>query len=631
MAEELTPSRAAPAASEARHRELFEHMRSGVVVYEAVDDGEDFVIRDFNRAAERIEQVERSEVIGRRVTEAFPGVGELGLLPVLRRVWKSGESERLPAAVYGDDRIAGWRENDVFRLSTGEVVAIYDDVTETKRTEEALRASEQELRLLFDSIGDAVLIVDLNGRILAGNRAACERYGFSAEELAGLNVRALDTPAAAGQAGQRVAQILAEGAAVFETEQVSREGPSIPTEVSSRLIRFRGAKAILSVCRDITDRRRAAEAAAESERRLWEAQRLEAIGSLAGGVAHDFNNLLQAILSTLEVARAGLHDPARSSEYLAEIEDNVRRGAQLTRQLLLFSRREATKMETVDLNDAIRGALALLRRLLRENLAVEADLDPNPLLVPGDLGQLEQVVTNLVLNAADAMPGGGRIGVRSGSTGATAWLAVEDRGTGIPPEIRHRIFEPFFTTKPPGSGTGLGLPVVQGIVGSHNGRVEVESRVGEGTVVRVELPTARQRACHEKRAAEEYPGVIPEAWGERILVIEDEPGAREALRSILATLGYRPHAVASGEEALALPAEPAFELVLTDVMLPGRSGPDTAVELRSRWPGLKVVLMSGYAEDDAVRHVIRIGGVRFLQKPFSMGILARELRAALAD
>ncbi|MGV8038983.1 MAG: PAS domain S-box protein [Thermoanaerobaculaceae bacterium] len=631
MAEEHAATRAALVASEARYRELFEHMRSGVAVYEAVEGGADFVFRDFNRAAERIEQVDRASVIGRRVTEVFPGVVEFGLLAVLRRVWESGQPEQFPAAIYGDDRIAGWRENHVYRLPSGEVVAIYDDVTEAKQAEEALRASERELRALFDSLADAVLIVDMSGRILAGNRAACERYGLTADELAGVSVRTLDTPAAAARVAERLAHILAAGAVVFETEQVSRDGAPIPTEVSSRVIRFRGAPAILSVCRDITDRTRAAEALAESEKRLWEAQRIEAVGSLAGGVAHDFNNLLQAILSTLEVTRAGLHDQTRTREHLAEMEENVRRGAQLSRQLLLFSRREATRMERLDLNDAIRGALAMLRRLLRENVAVEVDLDAGPVPVSGDLGQLEQVVTNLVLNAADAMPGGGRLSVRSGIANGTAWLCVEDQGVGIAPEIRDRIFEPFFTTKPLGNGTGLGLPVVQGIVSSHRGRVEVSSRVGEGTVVRVELPAAGHRARPVGPVPEEYPEVIPEAWGERVLVIEDEPGARKALRSILATLGYRPHDVASGEEALALPVEPAFELVLTDVMLPGISGPDTAVELRRRWPGLKVVLMSGYAQDEAVRHVVNVGGVRYLQKPFGMGVLARELRAALAE
>ncbi|MBP7797853.1 MAG: PAS domain S-box protein [Thermoanaerobaculaceae bacterium] len=582
MAEEREATRAALVASEARYRELFEHMRSGVAVYEAVDQGRDFVFRDFNRAAEAIERVERASVIGRRVTEVFPGVVEFGLLGILQRVWESGEPARFPAAVYGDDRIAGWRENHVYRLPSGEVVAIYDDVTEAKQAEEALRASERELRALFDGLADAVLIVDLNGRILASNRAAGERYGLSAEALTGASVRSLDTPAAAARVPERLAEILATGGAVFETEQVGRDGTVIPTEISSRVIPFRGSRAILSVCRDITDRKRAAEALAESERRLWDAQRLEAVGSLAGGVAHDFNNLLQVILSTIEVTRVSLHDPDRTRKRLAEMEDNVRRGAQLSRQLLLFSRREATRMQPLDLNDAIRNALGMLQRLLRENVSVEVDLDAGPVPVLGDLGQLEQVVTNLLLNAADAMPRGGRLQVRSGITDRTAWLVVEDQGVGIPPEIQERIFEPFFTSKPQGRGTGLGLPVVQGIVVSHGGQVEISSRVGEGTVVRVELPTANHRAHPAEPVPQEYPEVMPEAWGEQVLVIEDEAGAREALCAILTTLGYRPHAVATGEAALALPPEPAFELVLTDVMLPGISGPDTAVELRKR-------------------------------------------------
>jgi len=367
------------------------------------------------------------------------------------------------------------------------------------------------------------------------------------------------------------------------------------------------------------------------EAQLRQAQKMEAVGNLAGGVAHDFNNLLQAILSVVEVLRTQRDDDRRVAERLQELEENVRRGAQLTRQLLLFSRREATKRETLDLNEALQGATAMLRRLLRENIAITLSLAQGELLVEADRGQLEQIVTNLALNSADAMPAGGTLSITTGKLGNEVWFDVEDTGFGVPEEIRERIFEPFFTTKDTGQGTGLGLAVVHGIVTGHGGRIEVTSQVGRGCRVHISLPVAQRARRGVVHLPAEYPGLPAEGWGERILVVEDEAGARQALCDILALLGYRATAVGSGEAALALPVEPAFDLLLTDVMLPGSPGPEVAKALRERWAGLKVILMSGYAQDEAVRRVVLTGYVRFLQKPFDMATLAREVRRALEE
>ena len=335
-------------------------------------------------------------------------------------------------------------------------------------------------------------------------------------------------------------------------------------------------------------------------------------------------------LSQSLAARSG--DPGYARGAADELAGHVRRGASLARQLLLFSRRETTRFEVLDLTALIDQVAGLLRRLVRENIGIHLEPAPAPMPVRGDQGQLEQVLINLAVNAADAMPEGGSLTIRAGGAGREeVWFEVADTGHGVPEEIRTRIFEPFFTTKGADKGTGLGLSVVHGIVTAHGGRVELESGMATGTTFRVTLPRADTLAA----PAEPTDGATearPEAnHGERILVVEDEPAARESLVDLLTMLGYQVTAVGSGELAGLLPADPAFDLLLTDLLLPGVSGADLARGLCDRWPELKVVLMSGYTEDDEVRDAVRSGTVSFLQKPFTIDALARELRAALGS
>jgi len=272
----------------------------------------------------------------------------------------------------------------------------------------------------------------------------------------------------------------------------------------------------------------------------------------------------------------------------------------------------------------------MLKRLVRANIAVNLELAPGSLPVDADRGQLDQVLMNLTVNASDAMPGGGTLTIRTGAdAGQAVWLAVEDTGHGIPAEVRDRIFEPFFTTKGAGKGTGLGLSVVHGIVAQHGGRIEVESTVGRGTKFKVSVPRAGSGEFAAAEEAQVATSDLPLGRGERILVVEDEEIARQGLRDILASLGYVVVAVGSGEEAGALPSDPQYNLLLTDLMLPGVAGPALAAGLKERWPALKVILMSGYTEDEAVRSGVETPVVRFLQKPFDMRTLAREVRAAL--
>jgi CheY-like chemotaxis protein len=360
---------------------------------------------------------------------------------------------------------------------------------------------------------------------------------------------------------------------------------------------------------------------------LAHAQKLEAVGQVAGGIAHDFNNVLQAVLSQIAVLGLRLRGVPGVHKPIEELDQLVRRGAALTRQLLLFARSEAPAREPTDLNDLVRGAATLVRRVVREDVAIVTELSTEPLPVLADHSQCDQVLLNLVVNGSDAMPQGGTLTLRTGGDASSVWLAVTDTGCGVSEATREHMFEPFFTTKPVGQGTGLGLSVVHGIVTAHGGRVAVSSREGEGATFTVTLPRAAGPLPRTERRAKD--AVIASGRGERILLVEDEDGARQGLLEVLGSLGYAVTAAASGEEASALPAAPPFDLLLTDLVLPGIAGPDLACRLRERWPRLRVVVMSGYAREQALETLRADLEAEFLQKPFHIAVLEQAIRRTL--
>jgi two-component system, cell cycle sensor histidine kinase and response regulator CckA len=502
-------------------------------------------------------------------------------------------------------------------------IAVKHDVTEKRRAEEVLLASEVRYRRLFEAARDGILILDAKtGAVVDVNPFLIDLLICPREEFVGRKVWDLGffADVAANQAKfeelQRKEYIRYE-----ELPLATRDGRRVHVEFISNVYLVDGRKVIQCNIRDNSERKLL-------EAQLRQSQKMEAVGQLAGGVAHDFNNLLQAMLSLTQMLVGHLSDPERLKTDVAEMEQQVRRGAALTRQLLLFSRRETVRPERLDLNEVVRDGLTLLRRLLKAHIAIETRMAEGHLPVEGDRGQLGQVLLNLAVNAADAMPAGGRLRIETGSEDGAVWLKIADTGSGIPAAIRDHVFDPFFTTKGQGKGTGLGLSVVHGIVTKHGGTVTFECPEGQGTTFAVTLPRA---------GSGEHPAVeiavrgdeSPRGRGEQVLLVEDEGSARQALAEMLSVLGYTVTAVGSGEEAGRLSQALSFDLLLTDLMLPGISGSELAVGLQARWPDLRVVLMSGYAEDEAIRLAARAGVVRFLEKPFDMDTLARELHAAL--
>ncbi|MBP9146949.1 MAG: PAS domain S-box protein [Thermoanaerobaculia bacterium] len=389
---------------------------------------------------------------------------------------------------------------------------------------------------------------------------------------------------------------------------------------------------------DVTER-------VELEEKLRVAQKLEAIGRLAGGVAHDFNNMLTVIGGNGEMLDRALAPGATERLLLGEIREAAARAATLTRQLLAFSRTQVLAPQVVGLDAVVGGVESMLRRLIGEDIALTCELGPETGHVLVDPGQLEQVIVNLVVNARDAMPQGGTLTLRTDAVeldagacrsrpglapGRFARLTVRDSGTGMSAEIRERIFEPFFTTKPVGTGTGLGLSTVFGIVQQSGGHIGVESVEGQGTSFEIclpQLPAPAEGAVRAPAAAAAPSGK------ETVLLVEDEAGVRRVARLALERQGYTVHVAASGREALGIAEQQgdAIDLLLTDLVMPEMSGRELADILRARRPGLAVLLMSGYVEDDFVRHGVVTDEVAFLHKPFSLDELARAVRKVLDE
>jgi two-component system, cell cycle sensor histidine kinase and response regulator CckA len=785
-------------------RELLRHLPVAVVVYEAVDDGEDFVIREFNQTAERIEGVAKEQVIGRCLSAAFPRVRELGLFSALQRVWRTGKPEHHPASLYEGGRKAGWRENHVFRIPGGELVAVYDDVSGRKQVallqairqvtqvitrernresllqnaclgltstrsyytawiglldaqvgamrlfqsglgedaaalqerlvlgnwpqcvsralgerevvaigsvaamcgdcpissrckdghtiaarlehegmvlgvvvvsmprellpdpdelslfravvsdmaaafhalqvaderaaaERALQESQQRYRSLFDALDDAAFLADVQtGRILDANRRAEALLGRPRSEIVGMRQAEFHPAEKVDAAGEPFGHAVQNDLADHNSEVIRKDGTIVPVTIKASTFSLSGRFLAVSLLRDVTEQK-------QLQAQFRQAQKMEAIGRLAGGVAHDFNNLLTAITGFSELLKSSLDADDPRHDDIDEVLRSADRAAGLTRQLLAFSRRQVLQPQVLFLNDVVGETSKMLKRVIGEDIELRLELAPELDAIEADPGQVHQVIMNLAVNARDAMPKGGKLTIETrnlllgadqapadsnASFGPHVMLAVSDTGVGMDRATISCLFEPFFTTKPKGQGTGLGLATVYGIVQQSGGQISVDSEPGRGSTFRICFPRT------EKTAAEisDVPDVVRAPRGdETVLVVEDDEAVRCVVRRTLTKAGYAILEASSAEEALTICENhrEQIHLVLTDVVLPGLGGPELAARLTGDCAQAAVLYMSGYTDRALVHHGVLDKGTHFLHKPFTPSALARKVRAVL--
>ncbi len=518
------------------------------------------------------------------------------------------------------------------------------DITERYEAEQELRRSEARFRSLFEHAADPIYIADPNGTIIDVNRAAIDLTGYGRDELVGRNLAGIDAPGAAAQLPERLERLTSQGGLSFETAQVRKDGTVVPLEISATVIELGGHPAILGIGRDISERMRAEAERTALQEQLQQARKMEVIGQLAGGIAHDFNNLLTAIrgYSTLALTEVPPDSPAR--EDIIQIEQAADRAAALTRQLLAFARRTVFKLEVVDLAATVRKLEPMLQRLLGEDVELVVDADTARGRVMADASQIESVVLNLAVNARDAMPDGGVLTIRvaevdldeafvrlhsAATIGRNVVLTVSDTGTGMSESTMAHLFEPFFTTKGPGKGTGLGLASVYGIVSQSLGFVAAETELGRGSSFSAYMPCVNVSADEEGQGSENPSG--PAAIGRTgtILVVEDDSGVRGFASRVLELAGHT--VVSVSTPALAIEHDPAaIDLLLTDVVMPTMNGREVANRLLQRRPDLRILFMSGHADETIVRHGILDASIRYLPKPFTAQSLLTAVDEALA-
>jgi two-component system cell cycle sensor histidine kinase/response regulator CckA len=912
--------------SEARYRGIFDHTNNGVAVYKVVNDGQDFIFTDFNRACEKIEGIGKDEVLGKSVRQIFPGVKEFGLFDVLKRVWKTGKPENFPVSQYKDDRISGWRENHVYKLPSGEIVAVYSDETERMQAEQDLKKAKDELefkiqertaelsvanlqlteeisernkieielhdsiiqwRSTFDAVTSAISLLDLDGTILKCNTAMTEfigksfsevigatcweivhntskpiqgcpfvkmkktfrretlalsledkwmevtvdpvldengvlkgavhiitditdrkraesalkiseeRYrnlfdktgtatlvieedmtisqintkceelsGYSRQEIVGKmkttdfvppedleraidyhlkrrgeveaappeyevnlvdkfgNVKTLFiqiglipgtkqsiaslidiTPRKQAEQALRESEDKFNRAFMFSPDLISiyrmkdgkyidvndnflkisgyrrdeviektaerlriwgdpddrellikkledtggvnnyetnfriKDGSLIPCLLSARLIEIKGEKCIISITRDIRERKREEEKRRKLEGHLQQSRKLEAVSVLAGGIAHEFNNALAVVAGNIELLQMDLPDHENVINFGQAAKTSVNRMANLTDQLLAYARGGKYRPENINLSDFVKDTLTLMKHDVDPKISIETELPSNIVKVNGDLTQLQTVLSTIVTNAIEALEGEGRLQIKTGDefvgeevaetypglkSGKYTCLTIKDDGKGMDDETKSRVFEPFFTTKI--HGRGLGMAAVYGIVKNHNGYIYVDSEPGKGTAVRIFLPPVE---VFEEEAEIAEPELTLGTG--TILVIEDEEMLLEVIRAMLEKLGYRVLCAKTGKEAIGIANsfDGDIDLALLDIKLPDMEGSRIYPIIKEYRPKMKVIVCSGYALDGPAQEILNAGAQGFIKKPFVFKEIFIKIRSVL--
>ncbi len=510
-------------------------------------------------------------------------------------------------------------------------------------TIKALLATTNRYRTLFENAGDAIFVLDMRGKVLDANRIACERLGYTRRELLELNWENIEPPEKNEHVKDRMERIRLEGHLIFETAHKRKDGTMVPIEVSSRVIEYDNEPTVLTIARDISERKEAEKEKARLQSQLRQAQKMEAIGTLAGGIAHDFNNILTPISGYTELAMRKIPAGGRARNNLEQVLAGVQRAKSLVQQILTFSRQDSQKRCSLQIKSIVKEALKLLRASLPATIEFKSDIRSDSMVV-ADPTQIHQVMINLCTNAQHAMKESGGIleivledidlngndskAATDLKPGHYVCLTVSDTGCGMDKELLDRIFEPYFTTKPEGEGTGMGLSVVHGIVKNHGGDIILESEKGKGSSFKVFFPKMEV----EEQEQEEIAQAVPIPLGkERILLVDDEKAVTDVMEQMLADLGYRitckNNPLAALEFFRASPF--SYDLVVSDMTMPKMTGLQMAREMLRVRPDIPIIMATGNRREIPMEKAAEAGIRAVLMKPPALEDLARAVRDVL--
>jgi len=623
----------------------YRYLISGISDYAIYMLGPDGHVSSWNAGAHRFKGYLAQEILGQHFSRFYTPEDRETDLPkrALQTALREGKYEA-----------EGWRvRKDGTRFWAHVVIdPIYDeegvllgyakitrDVTERKHAEEALRESEQRFRLLVQGVTDyALYMLSPEGVVTNWNSGAERIKGYTESEIVGSHFSRFYTPEEDAAGVPRRALSTAASVGRFEAEgyRVRKDGSRFWAHVIIDAIHDEQGKLVgfAKITRDLTEKKKAADALEAANIALFQAQKMESIGQLTGGVAHDFNNLLSVLSSGLEVLGMPRKDgdsPGGDIRTIESMRRAIDRGARLTQQLLAFARQQPLQAETRNLNRIITGFETVLRRAVNPSIEFVVELDRKAHSALIDSARFESALLNLVVNARDAMPDGGHLAIRSANVsigtqavgplppGDYVQVTVADTGTGMPPEVVRRVFEPFFTTKEVGKGTGLGLSQVYGFIKQSGGEVVIDSKPGEGTAVSIYLPAVVEAAIEGAAS-----------HTERVLIVEDEPDLMDVAASLFTSMGYDVLTAASGREAIDVLERRDVDILFTDVVMPnGMNGIELASYTREHYPDTKIMLASGYPLPALKqRHGNGLGEFAFVNKPYRLSDLARTLRSA---
>jgi len=678
---------------EERFRELFYNLRSGVAIYAPLEEGNDFILKDINRAGEKIDKIKKDSVVGKRLSEIFPEKEKRKIFEVIEKVWKTGKSDYYPLSLYNNDLLVEFRENYIYRLPSGEIVMVYDDVTKRKQLEETLHyrlaieelvttistcfinlshdVVDREIKRALQSIGefagvDRSFIINLSSEEPVKIENIYEWY---AQGLEARKKQFIDTPVepfldSLKKLGQSehlyipgvkdlppekrkekefwenlevrsilaIPMVLEEnlfGVFGFTLERIEKDWK----DEDVRLLRLVG-----EIFVNVLERKRAEEEKKVMENKLLHSQKLKAIGTLAGGIAHNFNNILASIMGYTELSLLDVSEGTELHFHLNKILESCNRAKEQVKQILAFSRPGVYELKPVKIDSIVRETLKLIKASISVTIEVREDIKEYGGTVIADAGQIRQVVINLCTNASQAMPGGGIMEISLTETAVTSkdtflWgslkpgnylkFTVRDTGRGMNKEILERIFEPYFTTRTMGEATGMGLPVVHGIIKNHGGDILVESTPGKGSVFHVFLPVNDE---FESESSNDL-----RRKKKKILFVDDEEDLAYIVEMRLKRLGYDVVSTSSSREGLKLfQRDPfRFDLVITDQTMPRLTGCGLAWEIHAIRPDLPVVLCTGYSDLVERDEALKAGITEFIMKPFDIQDMAETIRKVM--